>query len=98
VTLEEQRVFVNRVATQQKIGQAAAKAALDVAAESAAVAGHAERAALATKVLNDPQAWAYPFTVAVATNPALSPTPSDNDVAFTVNSVWNAMAGAPGPA
>jgi len=97
MTLDEQRTFANSTVWQAKVSQLAAKAALDVAAESAVTDGHAERAALATKVLNDPKAWAYPFTVAVATNPALTSSPSDNDLAFTLNSVWSAMAGAPGP-
>jgi hypothetical protein len=97
MTLDEQRTFANSRVWQDKVSALAAKAALAVAAESAATDGHAERAALATKVLNDPKAWAYPFAVAAATNPALSSSPSDNDLEFTINSTWSAMAGAPGP-
>lgn len=97
MTLEEQRMFAFSASWQAKVGQLAIKAALDVAAESAATESHDLRAELATKVMNDPKAWAFPFTAATATNPALTSAPSDNDLAFTVASIWNAMAGAPGP-
>jgi hypothetical protein len=98
MTLEEQRVWVDDPEWQAKVRQLAVKASVAVSAESAGAAHHAIRAALAVKVLNEPDLWAKPFTAAVATNVALSTTPSDGDLEFTLNSLYDAMAGAPGPA
>lgn len=99
MTLDEQRDWRETPKWLAAVGQAARKAALDVSAESAATDHHELRAALAVLILNDPSdTWEKAFTYAVAANPALTTEPDDNDVLFTVNSVYNAMAGAPGPA
>jgi hypothetical protein len=94
MTLDEQRTFANSAVWQDKVRQLAVKAAIAVAAEDDQTAGHAKRVALATKVTNDPDAWKKAFAVAAATNVALSSSPSDNDLEFTINSHWDAMAGA----
>lgn len=98
MTLDEQVTFLGVEANRSKILQTAVKAAEDVAAEPATVPHHTLRADLATKVLNAPLAWEEAFARAVVANPALSTTPNDGDLAFTTNSIWDAMAGAPGPA
>ena len=98
MTLDEQVTYLGVAANRSKVLQTAVKAAEDVAAEVASTPHHRLRADLATKVLNAPLAWEEAFARAVVANPALSTTPSDNDLQFTVNSVWDAMAGAPGPA
>lgn len=56
------------------------------------------RRALATNVLADSTAWGARFAWGVAANPAISYTASDGDIEFTVNSLWDAMAGAFQPA
>jgi hypothetical protein len=99
MTLDEQRDWRAHPKWLAKVGQAARKAAADVAAESAATDHHALRAALALLVLTDPgDTWERAFTQNVAAQPAVTAEPSDNDLAFTVGALWNAMAGAPGPA
>jgi hypothetical protein len=98
VTLDEQVTYIGVDANRSKILQAAVKAAQDVASEAASAQHHALRADLATKVVNAPLAFEEAFARSVAANPALSTTPSDSDISFTINSIWNAMAGAPGPA
>ena len=99
MTLDEQRDWRDMPKWRAACGQAARKAAADVMAESAATDHHAVRADLAVKVLNDASdAWEVAFTYSVAAQPAVTSTPTDNDLLFTVNALWNAMAGAPGPA
>lgn len=53
-----------------------------------------QRRALVKQVLEDPTLWGTRFAYAVAQNPAVTFASDDNDVQFTVNSVWDAMAGA----
>jgi hypothetical protein len=70
-------------------------AAVQVGAEIATPGSetHRLRHALSAKVLSDPDAWAQQFAWAAAANPALTYTSTDNDIQFTVNSIWSAMAG-----
>lgn len=51
------------------------------------------RATLATNVLNDPMGYVDRMTYAVVANPAVTFEASDNDIQFSVNSVWDAVAG-----
>jgi hypothetical protein len=55
------------------------------------------RRGLSTNVLADPNGWAPKFALAVATNPVITVTSTDSDIQFTVDSMWDAFAGA-GPA
>jgi cytolysin (calcineurin-like family phosphatase) len=98
VTLDEQATYLGVDANRSKILQAACLAAANVAAEAASTPHHTLRADLATQVLNAPLAWEEAFARAVAAQPAVTTAPTDNDILFTVNSLWDAMAGAPGPA
>jgi hypothetical protein len=56
---------------------------------------HRRRWQLATSVLASGvgSTWVDAFSLAVATNPVISANSSDNDLEFTVNSVWNHLAG-----
>jgi hypothetical protein len=51
------------------------------------------RATLATNVLNDPEGYRDRFSWAVAQNPAITFASNDGDIQFTVNSLWDGLAG-----
>lgn len=53
-----------------------------------------QRRALSVKVLEDSPLWGSRFAYAVAQNAAVTYSSNDGDIEFTVNSVWDAMAGA----
>lgn len=55
------------------------------------------RRAHAVNVLMDQDNYATRYAWSVASNAAITLDSSDNDLQFTVNSQWNAMAGAPVP-
>ena len=55
-----------------------------------------KRAWLAATVLRDPIAWIDKFTLAVASNAAIVTGSTDGDIQFTVNSIWDDMAGVTG--
>lgn len=83
---------------QARVRQAVVTAAVQILADRPAntpqaIALHGKRAALAHSTLIDPlakqRAWAY----AVAANVAISPASNDGDIQWTVNSMWDAMAG-----
>lgn len=52
------------------------------------------RRALVVKTLEDAPLWGSRFAYAVASNAAISFASTDNDVEWTIASVWDAMAGA----
>ncbi|MFC0546940.1 hypothetical protein [Kutzneria chonburiensis] len=52
------------------------------------------RQALATNVLQNRVHYADAFAWPVAANPVITADSSDNDLQYTVNSVWDAVAGA----
>jgi hypothetical protein len=51
------------------------------------------RATLATNVLNDPLGHVDRFAWAVASNTAVSYSSADGDLQWTVNSLWDGLAG-----
>ncbi|QWF78694.1 hypothetical protein [Amycolatopsis sp. CA-230715] len=53
------------------------------------------RRALATNVFANPNDYGLRFAWAVATNPVITLASTDGDIQFTVNSVWDTIAGAP---
>lgn len=57
------------------------------------------RRALAARVLENREGidYASRFALAVARNDQINAGSTDNDIQFTVNSVWDAMAGAEPP-
>lgn len=81
---------------QSRVRQAAITAAVQIMAETptaGAEGTHQKRTALASRILSDPtgmqRAWAY----AVVTNPAITAESVDSDIQWTINSLWDAMAG-----
>jgi hypothetical protein len=58
-----------------------------------AIAAHALRAKLALEVLRNPGNWARPIAAAVVTNAAVTAESTDSDLQWTVNSLWDALAG-----
>lgn len=93
MTLAEQLTWAADADNIAKVRQLLCKAAVAVMAESAATAGHDIRVAYAQAVLGNPAAAGQAYVYAVATNSGLTTTPSDNDLEFTVNSMFNAFAG-----
>ena len=80
---------------QERIKFFLKKAAIAVMAEALVTAGHTERAAYAKKVL-DGDANVLEATQAVVTNATIETNglaSSDNDLEFTVNSMFSAFAG-----
>jgi len=76
------------------------KAAIDISGESRASLGNLQwikRQALAASVLrSEPSVWIDQFALAVCQNEALSAASTDGDIQFTVNSIWDDMAGVVG--
>lgn len=82
------RVMVAMVTAAQQIGEETQDATTD----------HFRlRRALSVQVLGNPDGWAPKFALAVVTNQVISIASSDSDIQFTVNSMWDSIAGA-GPA
>lgn len=87
---------------QQRVAYAMGVAAANVYAEANTVAGHAARAAYATKVASGnyslPAAANLVLSnstiAAEATNTASGNSIPDADIQFAVNSLWNVLAGA----
>lgn len=52
------------------------------------------RRALAVNVMHDQDNYAQRFSWLVAANPGISYTSTDSDIQYTVNSRWDAIAGA----
>lgn len=76
------------------------KAAVAVTAENPVTALHAERQALAEQILASPESHVTRFALAAMTNATLLAAVShsaitDNDLEFTVNSVYDAMVDRP---
>lgn len=83
---------------QARVRQAAITAAAQIMADQPdntpqAIAKHALRTKLALDVLRSPSAWARPIAAAVVTNVAISVESTDSDLQWTVNSLWDALAG-----
>jgi len=79
------RVLIAMVTAAQQIGEETQDVATD---------HYRLRRALATNVLGSPDVWAPKFALAVVTNQVITIASSDNDIQFTVNSVWDSIAGA----
>lgn len=74
---------------------AAVQAAVNVASEAPSGDSRKDslRATLATNVLNDPEGYRDRFAWGVAQNVAVTFTSNDGDIQFTVNSLWDGIAG-----
>ena len=76
-----------------RVTQAAITAGKDIQAEAGNTAGHVKRTDYALQVLRSPHVFGPLFAQGVASNPAITGASTDNDIQFTVNSLWNAYAG-----
>jgi hypothetical protein len=100
-TLDDIYSLANRSSFRERVYAAAVKAAVDVAAETPDPSERSRlRRALSARILENRGNIDYAalFAVAVAANPVITQSSTDGDVQFTVNSVWDAMAGAEPPA
>lgn len=97
-TLEDIFLLARRTSFVERIQAAVAKAAVAVAAETPDLSERSRlRRALSVKVLENSEEYASRFALAVATNPVITQASTDSDVEFTVNSMWDAIAGAEPP-
>lgn len=80
----------------RRIRAAVAKAAVDIGAELAAETPRSQiRRSLSVNVFASLDDYTARFALAVARNPVITNDSSDSDIEFTVNSVWDVIAGAP---
>ena len=67
---------------------------IQVQAEPPATANHANRAAYAKLVLNDPERYTALFSLAICANdPTLTSASPDSAIQTGISAVWNALAG-----
>src|SRR5262245_6073266 len=95
----EQAALAKDPAFRDRVSVAIAKVAIQVQGEPQAGMTEAEwakRASLAGQVLQQPAAWLDQFSMAVVTNSTITGTSPDNDIEFTVTSVWSDVAGVSG--
>ncbi len=76
-----------------RVTHAAIKSAVAVQAEAANTVGHTKRTDFALQVLHSSQVYGPLMAQGVVTNVAITAASTDNDIEFTVNSLWNAFAG-----
>ena len=94
-TLSEMDYLAGRPEFVARVRAAMVTAAVSVGTEAEDNTEHGRlRRALSVNVLQNPDLWAPQFARAVATNVAVTIDSTDNDLQFTVNSRWSAMAGA----
>lgn len=80
-------VFISRVEI------ALAKSAVAVNSEDPTTVGHPVRVAYSKRVLDAPASAATAAAIAVVTNGAITPESPDDAIEFTLNSMFNALAG-----
>lgn len=93
-TLDEQRILITDESFVGRVMMATQKAADDVINEDAGTAEHDIRLALANDIVLNPWANADLFAIGVARNPVITAVSTDNDILFTVNSLYSKMARA----
>ena len=95
---EEQAALAIDPVFQSRVRGAAIKSAQAIMADipantPEAIDTHRRRAQLAREVLLDPDRLAKSMAPGVASNAAITAAASDNDIEFTINSIWSAYAG-----
>ncbi len=94
MTFLERSELANDGEFYHKVKLAMIKAAVAVAAESdSGKVAYDIRQGYATRLLNDPDSRVRAFCFAVVTNVAITASSSDNDIEFTINSLFNPFAG-----
>jgi len=94
-TLQESWDLTKNQTFIERVTMAAVRAAIAVQAEDSETANHAERSALAYQILHSSASLGQKFVTAVAADPGavgIAADTSENDLLFTVNSVFNALA------
>lgn len=87
--------LANHPAFIRRVEGAMLKAAVNVGAETFDGSSYKlQRRALVKLVLEDASRWGEVFAYAVVSNVAITFSSTDSDIEFTVNSVWDAVAGA----
>lgn len=98
-TYLEQAALASGADFQFRIKVAIATAAIQVGGEAQAglsAVVYAKRQALAVDVLRESAKWVERFAWAVVSNAAITAASADSDIQFTVNSMWNDLAGVTG--
>jgi hypothetical protein len=98
--LDDSYVLSRLTSFAERVQAAVVKAAVDVAAETPDASERSRlRRALSARILENREGidYAARFALAVAVNPVITKSSSDSDIQFTVNSLWDAMAGAEPP-
>lgn len=72
---------------------AIAKTAIDIASEATTVADHANRAAFAKAVLQNPGLYTGAFTIALTSEGLDQATATDTAIRNMVATVWNGFSG-----
>ena len=70
-------------------------AAQSVASEATSTVNHVNREALAKAIEDNPSAYVIAFTLGTVANPAITAASLDSDLQFSVNAIFNGMAGVP---
>lgn len=91
----EQNTLAEDAGFLRKVEHAMLKSAVAVVAESVGTTNHASRTAWATQVLRTPEQKVRAVAKAVVTNASITIASADADIEFTINSQWDAFAGAP---
>jgi hypothetical protein len=94
-TLIEQAQLARHAGFRDRVLICAVQAAVNVAAEAPSGDQRKDslRATLATNVMNDPLGHVDRFAWATAQNAAITYESADGDLQWTVNSLWDGMAG-----
>jgi hypothetical protein len=95
MSLQDQAALATFPTFRDRVLIAAVQAARDVQAEEPSGDQRKDdlRSSLATNVLGDPEGYADRFAWATAANVAITFASTDSDIQFTVNSLWDAIAG-----
>jgi len=97
-TLEASAELAELPSFQRRVRAAMISAAKDVAAEAIDPQDpqrSQQRRGLALNVFADVEKYTHVFSIMVSTNPVITATSIDGDLQFTVNSVWDSIAGVP---
>jgi len=94
MALKEQLSIARDEGFIERVMVAACAVAIQIQSEPPATANHANRAAYAKLVLNDPQHYAPLFSLAICANDAtLTSASPDSAIQTGISAVWNALAG-----
>lgn len=95
MSLLDQAQLAKHQGFRDRVLTAAVQAAVQVAAEAPSGDQRKDdlRATLATNVMNDPMGYVERFAWSVVQNAAITYESTDSDIQFTVNSVWDGLAG-----